>query len=265
LFALFNRGFAAIVAWYGGAIERLMAWRYLVFALIAAARERPELQRVTTTFTPATEQIATRFNRDLVKALDIDLNEAFGTLQAYLGGRYVNDFILGRDQYRVYIQVAASQRSQPDDIGAFFVRSCSCALVPLRSVLSSDPFLDPPHNHRPQCVRIREDPVLSGAGLQQRPGDRGDGGAGRHHPRPRLRLRMVGLGAGGEKCRWGHHGDLRPGLRAGVPGDGRPVRQLHRSADHPAHRAAGHHMGDGGDLAAGESAAGQRLLAGDQQ
>ncbi|MEB3256188.1 MAG: efflux RND transporter permease subunit [Synechococcaceae cyanobacterium] len=113
-------------------------------ALIAAARERPELQRVTTTFTPATEQMAIRLDRDLVKTLDIDLNEAFGTLQAYLGGRYVNDFILGSDQYRVYLQAEARQRSQPDDIGAFFVRARSGGLVPLRSVLSSEPFLDPP-------------------------------------------------------------------------------------------------------------------------
>jgi multidrug efflux pump subunit AcrB len=112
--------------------------------LIGAARDRPELQRVTTTFTPATEQIAIRLDRDLVKALDVDINEAFGTLQAYLGGRYVNDFILGSDQYRVYLQAEAGQRSQPDDIGAFFVRSRSGQLVPLRSVLSSESFLDPP-------------------------------------------------------------------------------------------------------------------------
>ena len=113
-------------------------------ALIAAARERPELQRVSTTFTPATEQMVINLDRDLVKALDVDVNEAFGTLAAYLGGKYVNDFILGADQYRVYVQAEASERRQPGDIGSFFVRSRSGALVQLDNVITSAPFIAPP-------------------------------------------------------------------------------------------------------------------------
>jgi len=113
-------------------------------ALIAAARERPELQGVRTSFTPATEQMAITLDRDLVKALDVDVSEAFGTLEAYLGGKYVNDFILGSDQYRVYIQAEADQRRQPGDIGSFFVRSRSGDLVQLQSVIKTEPFIAPP-------------------------------------------------------------------------------------------------------------------------
>jgi hydrophobe/amphiphile efflux-1 (HAE1) family protein len=113
-------------------------------AMIAAARDRPELQRVTTTFTPATEQMAISLDRDLLKALDVDVNEAFGTLEAYLGGQYVNDFVLGADQYRVYVQAEGSERSQPADIGSFFVRSRSGNLVQLRNLVTSEPFIAPP-------------------------------------------------------------------------------------------------------------------------
>jgi hydrophobe/amphiphile efflux-1 (HAE1) family protein len=115
-----------------------------VQTLIVAARERPELQRVTTTFTPASEQMAIRLDRDLVKALGVDMNEAFGTLQAYLGGKYVSDFILGSDQYRVYLQAEPDQRRQPDDISGFFVRSRSGDLVQLASVVTTESFTDPP-------------------------------------------------------------------------------------------------------------------------
>ncbi|MCP9888501.1 efflux RND transporter permease subunit [Cyanobium sp. ATX 6A2] len=113
-------------------------------ALIAASVERPELGRVTTTFTPATEQMSITLDRDLAKALDVDVQEAFGTLAAYLGGAYVNDFILGADQYRVYVQAEAEERRQPGDIGAFFVRSRSGDLVQLQSLIRTEPFIAPP-------------------------------------------------------------------------------------------------------------------------
>jgi hydrophobe/amphiphile efflux-1 (HAE1) family protein len=112
--------------------------------LIAATVDRPELGRVTTSFTPATEQISISLDRDLVKSLNVDVQEAFGTLQAYLGGTYVNDFILGSDQYRVYVQADADERREPADISSFFVRSRSGELVQLQSLVNTDPFVAPP-------------------------------------------------------------------------------------------------------------------------
>lgn len=92
-------------------------------AMIAAAQQRPELERVTTTFTPGVEQLSIRVKRDMVKSLDVDINEVFGTLQAYLGGRYVNDFVFDKDQYRVYVQADGQYRTDPAVIGSFYVRS----------------------------------------------------------------------------------------------------------------------------------------------
>lgn len=113
-------------------------------ALIAAAQDRPELARVTTTFTPATEQMAIRLNRDLANALNVDVSEVFGSLEAYLGGKYVNDFILDSDQYRVYIQAEGGERRQPSDISSFFIRSRSGELVQLQNLVTIEPFIAPP-------------------------------------------------------------------------------------------------------------------------
>lgn len=112
--------------------------------MIAAARERPELQGVTTTFTPGVEQISIRVNRDLLKSLDVDINEVFGTLQAYLGGRYVNDFVFEQNQYRVYVQADGTFRDQPDAISSFFVRSRKGGLVQLKDVVVTERFSAPP-------------------------------------------------------------------------------------------------------------------------
>ncbi|KEF43323.1 MAG: RND transporter [Cyanobium sp. CACIAM 14] len=115
-------------------------------AMIAAARQRPEFEKgnVITTFTPGVEQLSIRVDRDLIKSLDVDINQVFGTLQAYLGGKYVNDFVLDKDQYRVYIQADGEYRRDPSVIGSFFVRSRRGALVQLRDVVAIEPFVAPP-------------------------------------------------------------------------------------------------------------------------
>lgn len=113
-------------------------------AMIAAANKRPELQRVTTTFTPAAPQMAIKLDRNQAKALNVDVNEAFGTLQSYLGGSYVNDFILDKKQYRVYVQADRNFRSNPKDIGSFYVRSKTGSLVRLNDLIKIEEFNAPP-------------------------------------------------------------------------------------------------------------------------
>ncbi|AZB71441.2 efflux RND transporter permease subunit [Synechococcus elongatus] len=113
-------------------------------AMIVTANERPELEGVRTTFTPGVPQIAIQIDRNQTKALGIDINEAFGTLQTYLGGRYINDFILDGDQYRVYAQADVAFRSTPEDINSFYVRSRSGSLVPLGKLVTFQEFIAPP-------------------------------------------------------------------------------------------------------------------------
>lgn len=133
-----------------------------VNAIIAAASKRPELQRVTTTFTPGAPQMAIKLDRNQAKALDVDVNEAFGTLQSYLGGRYVNDFILDKKQYRVYVQADGNFRSNPQDIGSFYVRSRSGSLVRLNSLIKVEEFVAPPtitHYNVYEAIKIQGTPA----------------------------------------------------------------------------------------------------------
>lgn len=113
-------------------------------AVLAAAQERPELQRVTTTFTPGVEQLSIRINRDLTKSLNVDIDAVFGTLQAYMGGTYVNDFLFDKKQYRVYVQADGPFRETPQAIGSFFVRSRSGELVNLQELVEIERFYGPP-------------------------------------------------------------------------------------------------------------------------
>jgi len=77
---------------YGGAPPRELA--AVARGLVFAANQDPQLGRVFTTFSANTPQLFLDIDRDKVQTLGIDLSDVFSTLQAVLGGSYVNDFNL---------------------------------------------------------------------------------------------------------------------------------------------------------------------------
>jgi hydrophobe/amphiphile efflux-1 (HAE1) family protein len=81
--------------------------------------------------------------RDRAKALNVNIGDIFSTLQTYLGSSYVNDFVLGQRQYRVYVQAEADARVSPDDISQLYVRSQDGEMVPLGSLIKMTDFVGP--------------------------------------------------------------------------------------------------------------------------
>ncbi|MEO0395576.1 MAG: efflux RND transporter permease subunit [Cyanobacteria bacterium P01_A01_bin.137] len=107
-----------------------------MFGLIGAANQNPNLQAVFSTYAANSPLIEIDVNRDKVKALDVDIDEVFGTLQTYLGSRYVNDFTLQGRTYRVYVQADQQYRSSPDDINKLYVRSNNDTMIPMGNLVS---------------------------------------------------------------------------------------------------------------------------------
>ncbi|MEO0431545.1 MAG: efflux RND transporter permease subunit [Cyanobacteria bacterium J06656_5] len=104
--------------------------------LLGAANQNPNLQAVFSTYAANSPLIEIDVNRDKVKALDVDIDEVFGTLQTYLGSRYVNDFTLQGRTYRVYVQADQQYRSAPDDINKLYVRSNNDTMIPMGNLVS---------------------------------------------------------------------------------------------------------------------------------
>jgi hydrophobic/amphiphilic exporter-1 (mainly G- bacteria), HAE1 family len=111
--------------------------------LIAAASQRPELTNVFTQFAANTPQIEVSVNRDRAKALGINVDDIFDTLQSYLGSRYVNDFVLEQRQYRVYVQADTNFRANPQDINKLYVSSANGQLVSLGTLVELQEFTGP--------------------------------------------------------------------------------------------------------------------------
>ncbi|HEY9771635.1 MAG TPA: efflux RND transporter permease subunit [Coleofasciculaceae cyanobacterium] len=111
--------------------------------VIAAAAQRPELANVFTQFAANTPQIEVAVNRDRAKALGINVDDIFDTLQSYLGSRYVNDFVLEQRQYRVYVQADSDFRANPQDINKLYVSSANGQLVSLGTLVELQEFTGP--------------------------------------------------------------------------------------------------------------------------
>ncbi|HET7571001.1 MAG TPA: multidrug efflux RND transporter permease subunit [Gammaproteobacteria bacterium] len=105
-------------------------------ALIAAARKSPALAGLFTSYQVNVPQIKVDVNREKAKAEGVDLNDAFQTMQAYLGSLYVNDFNRFGRTYQVNISAQPRFRSEPADITRLKTRNAHGDIVPLGSFVT---------------------------------------------------------------------------------------------------------------------------------
>jgi HAE1 family hydrophobic/amphiphilic exporter-1 len=106
-------------------------------AFLAAARQRPELANLFTSFDPNYPQVKVDLDRDKARKLGVPINDAFQAMSAALGSSYVNDFNRFGRLYRVYVQAEAGYRREPKDIGEIYVRSQTTGtMIPLSTLVT---------------------------------------------------------------------------------------------------------------------------------
>jgi len=88
-------------------------------------------------------QYAVEIDRTKAKTLGLSLSDVFGTLQAYLGGYYVNDFNRFGRVFRVFVQAEPAARAAPEDVTRLYARSAAGEMVPLAAVASVRPIVGP--------------------------------------------------------------------------------------------------------------------------
>ena len=112
-------------------------------ALVVAANGSPALAQVFSNFSTNSPRIWLDIDRAKAKTLGVPLNEVFSTLQAQLGGLYVNDFNRAGRVYRVMMQAESAYRDAPEDIGRLYVRNNAGEMVPLSTIVSYEPVTGP--------------------------------------------------------------------------------------------------------------------------
>jgi HAE1 family hydrophobic/amphiphilic exporter-1 len=116
----------------GGSIEQLSAY---MKQLTDGVSKRPEIGRLSTTFDPATPQVKVELDREKARTLGIPVDTIFATLQTYLSGLYVNDFVRFGRVYKVFLQAESRFTGRPEDIRDFYVRNNGGNMVPLDTLV----------------------------------------------------------------------------------------------------------------------------------
>ncbi|MDY7012768.1 MAG: efflux RND transporter permease subunit, partial [Cyanobacteriota bacterium] len=113
------------------------------YALMGAAGEQPEIAAAFTQFTASAPQIQLELDRDKIKSLNVDIDEALSTLGTYLGSQYVNDFTYGDRSYRVYVQADQQFRSTPSAIDSIYIRSRDNRTIPFSNLVNATQITGP--------------------------------------------------------------------------------------------------------------------------
>jgi HAE1 family hydrophobic/amphiphilic exporter-1 len=101
---------------------------------MAAARKRPEIAGLTTTFLPSVPQQFVEVDRDKVIKQGVLINDVYRTIQTFMGGLFVNYFNRFGRQWQVYIEAEGDYRTKSENVGQFYVRNASGEMVPLSAL-----------------------------------------------------------------------------------------------------------------------------------
>jgi len=112
-------------------------------ALVFAANQAPELQRVFSTFQADSPRISIDIDRRKVKTLGVSLEDVFATIQTQLGSLYVNDFNKYGRVFQVRMQAEQQFRDTPDDVLRLYARNDRGEVIPLETLLTLKPSIGP--------------------------------------------------------------------------------------------------------------------------
>ncbi len=129
----------------GGTVEQLYG---NLEKFVAAARKRPELSPLITTFRPSVPQLYVDVDQDRVLKQGLQFGDVYQTLQAFLGGAYINQFNRFGRQWKVYLQAEPEYRVTADKINNFYVRNSKGEMTPLATLVTVKRVSGPEYTNR---------------------------------------------------------------------------------------------------------------------
>jgi hydrophobe/amphiphile efflux-1 (HAE1) family protein len=101
---------------------------------MAAARKRPEIGTISTTFLPSVPQQFVQVDQEKVLKQGVAIDDVYQTIQAFMGGLFVNYFNDFGRTWQVYVEAEAAYRSDLANLGQFYVRNNGGDMVPLTAL-----------------------------------------------------------------------------------------------------------------------------------
>ena len=101
---------------------------------LAAARKRPEIGTISTTFLPSVPQEFLHVDRDKALKQGVALTDLYNTIQAYMGGLFINYYNSFGRTWQVYVEAETPFRANTEHLGQFYVRNNQGEALPLSSL-----------------------------------------------------------------------------------------------------------------------------------
>jgi HAE1 family hydrophobic/amphiphilic exporter-1 len=134
-------GFTFILEDRSGGDVQFLAKNLATF--MEAARKRPEIAQLSTTFLPSVPEKFLDVDRDKVLKQGVVLNDVYKTIQAFMGGYFINYFNRFGRQWQVYIEAEGEDRAKAENVGQFYVRNNKGENVPLSTLVTVKPRTGP--------------------------------------------------------------------------------------------------------------------------
>ncbi len=125
-------------------------------AFMAAARKRPEVGSINTVWRASVPQVYAEVDRDKVLKQGISVSSVYQTMQAFMGGAYINQFNRFGRQWRVFLQAEGDQRQDTNDMSAYYVRNDRGEMVPLSAFVSTKRVYGPEFTNRFNLFRAAQ-------------------------------------------------------------------------------------------------------------
>jgi HAE1 family hydrophobic/amphiphilic exporter-1 len=101
---------------------------------LAAARKRPEIGTISTTFLPSVPQQFVQVDQEKVLKQGVSIDDVYQTIQTFMGGLFINYFNDFGRTWQVYVEAEAPYRSDLANLGQFYVRNSRGDMVPLTAL-----------------------------------------------------------------------------------------------------------------------------------
>ena len=123
---------------------------------MAAANKRPEFSSLFTTSLWDVPQVHLEVDEAQALIQGVDLTDAYETVQAFLGGYFVNYFNRFGLQWQVYVQAEGEYRTNLDNLGLFYITNNNNDPVPVNSFIKATHSFGPEFTMRYNMFRCSQ-------------------------------------------------------------------------------------------------------------
>ena len=95
------------------------------------------MSRVFSFFTARTPGFQLDVDREKCKKLGVSISDVYGTIQTYLGSRYINDFTIYGRNFHVVAQADTSYRTDIQNMAKYYVKNSMGEMIPLSTLTTS--------------------------------------------------------------------------------------------------------------------------------